>query len=74
MVQCIARWIERLPVTELEVLTLVFASLNIITYALWWDKPQSMNIAIYMHEELLKRDDSDSSGVKEPGAISYNIV
>ncbi|KAF9474833.1 hypothetical protein BDN70DRAFT_779290, partial [Pholiota conissans] len=37
--QCISRWLAKLPVTELEVVTLAFAMLNIITYALWWHKP-----------------------------------
>ncbi|KAF9474057.1 hypothetical protein BDN70DRAFT_962619 [Pholiota conissans] len=40
-VQCIARWSQRLPVTELEVVTLAYALLNGITYALWWKKPQN---------------------------------
>lgn len=48
ILQCIARWISNLPVTQLEVVTLAFAFLNIITYALWWKKPQKMNVAIYI--------------------------
>ncbi|KAF9473979.1 hypothetical protein BDN70DRAFT_885344 [Pholiota conissans] len=40
--QCIARWAEHLPVTELEVVTLGFAMLNGMTYALWWNKPQNV--------------------------------
>jgi len=39
VLQIIARGIERLPVTELEIATLAFAVLNFITYALWWNKP-----------------------------------
>ncbi|KAF9443134.1 hypothetical protein P691DRAFT_713684 [Macrolepiota fuliginosa MF-IS2] len=46
IVQCLARWISHLPLTELEVLTLAFAFLNIITCALWWYKPQNMQMAI----------------------------
>lgn len=46
--QCLARWITHLPVTELEVVTLAFALLNIGTYALWWNKPQNMGVAIQM--------------------------
>jgi len=37
--QCIARKIQHLPVTELEVVTLGFAILNFATYWLWWNKP-----------------------------------
>lgn len=40
--QCIFCWVAQLPITELEVMTLSFAALNIITYALWWQKPQDV--------------------------------
>lgn len=46
--QCIARWSIHLPVTQLEVVTLGFAVLNGITYALWWDKPQTVGVHIYL--------------------------
>jgi len=39
ILQCIARKIQHLPVTELEVVTLGFAILNFATYRLWWNKP-----------------------------------
>jgi hypothetical protein len=40
--QCIARSVEHLPITELELVTLAFATLNFVTYGLWWDKPLSV--------------------------------
>ena len=46
--QCISRWSTRLPVTELEVVTLGFAMLNGITYALWWHKPQNAGVPVYL--------------------------
>jgi hypothetical protein len=42
VVQCIARWAKSLPLAELEVVTLAFAILNAITYAIWFDKPQNV--------------------------------
>jgi hypothetical protein len=39
LLQCIARGVERLPITELEIMTLAFATLNLITYGFWWHKP-----------------------------------
>ncbi|KAJ3570428.1 hypothetical protein NP233_g4404 [Leucocoprinus birnbaumii] len=50
IVQCVARWVQRLHVTELEIVTLAFAILNIITYILWWNKPQNMRVAIAIHD------------------------
>ncbi|KAJ7450759.1 hypothetical protein FB451DRAFT_1566418 [Mycena latifolia] len=37
--QCLARVSQRLPMTELEVVTLAFAVMNIFTRLLWWGKP-----------------------------------
>jgi hypothetical protein len=39
ILQCIARSKEHLPITEIELVTLAFATLNFVTYGLWWDKP-----------------------------------
>jgi hypothetical protein len=35
LLQCITRGVERLPITELEIVTLAFAALNFVTYGLW---------------------------------------
>ena len=39
--QCIARHVERLPVTQVEMMTLTFAMNNFATYWFWWNKPKS---------------------------------
>ncbi|KDQ49518.1 hypothetical protein JAAARDRAFT_42852 [Jaapia argillacea MUCL 33604] len=39
ILQCVARALERLPITELEIATLAFTVLNLATYTLWWSKP-----------------------------------
>ena len=39
ILQCIARRAVGLPITELELVTVAFAALNFVTYALWWNKP-----------------------------------
>ncbi|TFK67052.1 hypothetical protein BDN72DRAFT_799429 [Pluteus cervinus] len=47
--ECFARLQQRLPLLELEVVTLAFAILNLITYALWWYKPLNVLRPIYLH-------------------------
>jgi len=37
--QCVARGVQGLAITELELVTLALASLNVATYACWWNKP-----------------------------------
>ncbi|KAJ7049106.1 hypothetical protein C8F01DRAFT_791451 [Mycena amicta] len=46
--QCIARALNQLPLTELEVATLAFAVVNIFTWALWWNKPLDVQCPIYI--------------------------
>lgn len=45
ILQCIARQVEHIPITELELVTLAFSVLNFITYGLWWNKPLSVQCA-----------------------------
>jgi len=46
IVQCIARGVEHLPVTQLEVVTVALAILNFATYWLWWNKPLNMRCPV----------------------------
>ena len=41
--QCVARVIERLPVTPLETATLAYAAMNFAIYTVWWNKPLNIN-------------------------------
>jgi len=47
--QCIARGAYGLTVTELEVVTIAFASLTGVIYYLWWDKPLDARCSIPVH-------------------------
>lgn len=65
IVQCIARWMAKLQVTELEVITLSFACLNIIAYILWWEKPQNINAGTRIEKEFQKSMQQSSAQVEE---------
>ena len=43
VMQCIARAIEHLPITHLEVVTLAYAAMNFVIYIFWWNKPLNVN-------------------------------
>ncbi|KAF8644072.1 hypothetical protein AX16_008706 [Volvariella volvacea WC 439] len=51
VVQCITRRVAGLALTELELVTLAFAALNVVTYILWWDKPLNVDYPIYIDKE-----------------------
>ncbi|KAI0062785.1 hypothetical protein BV25DRAFT_1769140, partial [Artomyces pyxidatus] len=42
VVQCIARRVEDLPITQLEVMTLAYTTITIAMYVAWWSKPQNV--------------------------------
>ncbi|KAK0432179.1 hypothetical protein EV421DRAFT_2089518 [Armillaria borealis] len=58
IMQCIARAIQHLPITLLEMTALAFAGLSIIMYFLWWYKPLNVKYHISL-------DGSDSRPTPE---------
>ncbi|KIM28243.1 hypothetical protein M408DRAFT_70043 [Serendipita vermifera MAFF 305830] len=46
VIQCITRRTQHLPLTELEVVTLAYAVLNLFIYMFWWDKPMNVECPI----------------------------
>jgi hypothetical protein len=52
IIQCIARGIKHLPLTELEIVTLAYAMLNLFVYIFWWDKPYNVGCPIRVYESL----------------------
>ena len=63
IVQCIARLIQRLYVTQLELATLALASLNGITFILWWDKPLGARTPVRVYLERKLKDAEINAGV-----------
>jgi hypothetical protein len=55
--QCVARGQQRIALTELELVTLALASLNAVTYAIWWHKPLGVQdpIKIYLKTEVIEK-------------------
>ncbi|THU76973.1 hypothetical protein K435DRAFT_894766 [Dendrothele bispora CBS 962.96] len=71
ILQCIARKTEGLVVTDLEIVTLAFALLNIATYVLWWNKPQRVRYPVKIDycrsaksKVKIKKDRSIKGGVE----------
>ena len=49
IIQCIARGVQGLAITELELVTLALASLNGVIYYFWWDKPLGVNEPVHVY-------------------------
>jgi hypothetical protein len=52
IIQCIARGLEHLPLTELEIVTLAYSMMNLFIYIFWWDKPRDVGCPIRVYENL----------------------
>ncbi|KAI9463023.1 hypothetical protein F5148DRAFT_982563 [Russula earlei] len=49
--QCMARGVQGLPVTELELVTVAFATLNFVMYLLWWNKPLNVQCGVRVYKK-----------------------
>ena len=54
MMQCIARRMEHLSITELEVVTLAYTIINVAMYGFWWNKPLSVGQPIRVFNTRLE--------------------
>lgn len=75
IIQCIARFIQGLAITELEVATLALASMNGFIYFFWWKKPLGVNVPVKIN---LKHDvpprGSGDQGVSLPLALKILLI
>jgi hypothetical protein len=68
ILQCIARSEEHLPITEIELATLAFTTLNFVTYGLWWDKP----LGVQCPYRVVRRGKQISQGeAEDDGEYEY---
>jgi len=68
VMQCIARGVQGLPITELELATVAFAGLNIVIYVLWWDKPLNVQCGVRVYEKRITDSPVDDGHVEaRPG-------
>lgn len=54
-VQCVGRVLQRLPLSELEIITFAYTLMNLIIYAVWWEKPYQVSEPVRVYEHLPAR-------------------
>jgi len=62
--QCIARGVHGLPITELELITIAFASLNFVIYLLWWEKPLNVQRGVRVYKKRKTEEPTDDGDVE----------
>ena len=63
VMQCIARAINHLPITHLEIVTLAYAAMNFVIYIFWWNKPLNVNRPVRVFR---KSDPNAAAGGNQP--------
>jgi hypothetical protein len=58
--QCIARGIEKLPITELEIVTLAYMFINVCMFIAWQDKPRNVDHPIRVSQKPTRQDSVES--------------
>jgi len=68
IIQCVARFSsnKNLVLTELEIVTAALATLSLVMYFLWWNKPFNAEIPIIVTLSLPKSDSSTKIYPQEP--------
>jgi len=64
VMQCIARAVQGLPITELELITVAFATLNLVLYVLWWDKPLNVQRGVRVYRKRMTEGPVDDGDVE----------
>jgi hypothetical protein len=62
VIQCVARRFQGLETTELELVTVAFATVNLFIYALWFEKPLDVQcgVRVYKKRETRAEKSKDS--------------
>jgi hypothetical protein len=68
--QCVARGQQRIALTELELITLALASLNAVTFAIWWHKPLEVRdpIKVYLKTEVVEK-----KGLRQVSVSTFSV-
>ncbi|KAH7873936.1 uncharacterized protein C8R40DRAFT_336780 [Lentinula edodes] len=68
VVQLVARRVENLSITVLEIMTVAFAAMNVMIYIFWWNKPQGVRYPIHIQNQNRNNnlDDVKTSPTPEP--------
>ena len=74
LLQCAARGSQHLALTELELATAAFAVLNIIIYALWWDKPLDVQCHIVVRRKSAQDGAREASQEQNSEAVEERGV
>ncbi|KAG6915432.1 hypothetical protein DXG01_011493 [Tephrocybe rancida] len=69
ILQVLARAIQHLPITELEISTIAFATLSFVTYFCWWNKPYDIQYPIIISASRSASQNTVSISADDPSEL-----
>jgi hypothetical protein len=72
--QCIARGGQHLPLTEIEVVTLAYTTVNVFIYYFWWDKPKGVECPVRVYKTLEAGPVMRKKGIREWSSGASGII
>ena len=76
VMQSIARAVEHLPVTHLEVVTLAYAAMNFMIYIFWWNKPLNVNrpVRVFRKSEPRETESRVRERISQARELSWKVI
>ena len=76
VMQCIARAIEHLPITHLEIVTLAYAAMNFVIYIFWWNKPLNINrpVRVFRKTEPGETHPQVTEQIPEVRELTWKVI
>ena len=76
VMQCIARGIEHLPVTHLEIVTLAYAAMNFVIYIFWWNKPLNVSrpVRVFRKSEPNETQPPTNEPISEARKLTWEAI
>ncbi|KAI9507953.1 hypothetical protein F5148DRAFT_1200841 [Russula earlei] len=69
--QCIARGAQGLPITEIELVTVAFATLNLVMYLLWWNKPLNVGRGARVYKKRNAQRPTNDGHVDATSSVGF---
>ena len=76
VMQCIARGIEHLPVTHLEIVTLAYAAMNFVIYIFWWNKPLNVSrpVRVFRKSEAKETEPPINEPISKARELTWRAI
>ncbi|GJJ06820.1 hypothetical protein Clacol_001016 [Clathrus columnatus] len=74
VIQCVARKAQRLPLTEIELMTCAYAALSAAIYVFWWNKPFRVDFPMLVHSNIPHKSRDINTSTSQPNSRRMDVI